>query len=166
MAARKKESEKMVRVEPSSVLSPFEDMEKWFEDMFRRPFPFFNLHSWPRLHRWNELDQVRASADLFDDGENVVLRVELPGIQKDDIEVTVTADLVTISGEKKKKEEKVKKKDYYRLECSSGSFAQSFRLPVGVVSDQAKAKFEDGILSIEIPKTEQAKKKVKQVKVE
>lgn len=95
----------------------------------------------------------------------MVLRVELPGIQKDDIEVTVTADLVTIAGEKKK-EEKVKKKDYYRLECSSGSFAQSFRLPVGVVTDQAKAKFEDGILSIEIPKTEQAKKKVKQVKIE
>ena len=165
MAIKKRESEKSVQVEPSGVLAPFEDMERWFEDMLRRPFPFLDLRSWPRLHRWNELDQVRASVDMFDDGENVVLRVELPGIQKDDIEVTVTADLVTISGEKKK-EKKVKKKDYYRLECSSGSFAQSFRLPVGVVSDQAKAKFEDGILSIEIPKTEQAKKKIKQVKVE
>jgi HSP20 family protein len=140
-------------------------MERWAEAMFRRPFPFFDLRSWPRLHRWNEVDQVRASADMFDDGKNVVLRVELPGLQKADIEVTVTADLVTITGEKKK-EEKIKKKDYYRLECSSGSFAQSFRLPVGLVTDQAKAKFEDGILSIEIPKTEQAKKKVKQVKVE
>lgn len=119
----------------------------------------------PGLTDGKKWTRSRASADLFDDGENVVLRVELPGIQKDDIEVTVTADLVTIAGEKKK-EEKVKKKDYYRLECSSGSFAQSFRLPVGVVTDQAKAKFEDGILSIEIPKTEQAKKKVKQVKVE
>ncbi len=165
MATKKKESEKMVRVEPSGVISPFEDMERWAEAMFRRPFPFFDLRSWPRLHRWNEVDQVRASADMFDDGKNVVLRVELPGLQKADIEVTVTADLVTITGEKKK-EEKIKKKDYYRLECSSGSFAQSFRLPVGLVTDQAKAKFEDGILSIEIPKTEQAKKKIKQVKVE
>ncbi len=165
MATRKKESKKMVRVEPSRVISPFGDMERWVEEMFRRPFPFFDLRSWPRLHRWNEVDQVRTSADMFDDGENVVLRIELPGIQKDDIEVMVTADLVTISGEKKK-EEKVKKKDYYRQECSSGSFAQSFRLPVGVVTDRAKAKFEGGILSIEIPKTEQAKKEVKQVKVE
>ncbi len=165
MAARKKKAEQMVRVEPSTVVSPLEDMERWFEDMFRKPFPFFDLRSWPRLHRWNEVDQVGTSADLFDDGENVVLRIELPGIQKDDVEVTVTADLVTISGEKRKEEE-VKKKDYYRRECSSGSFAQSFRLPVGVVTDRAKAKFKDGILSIEIPKTEQAKKKVKQVKVE
>ncbi len=165
MATKKRESEKMVRVEPSSVLSPFEDMERWVEDMFRRPFPFLGSHSWPRLHRWNEVDQVRAAADLFDDGKNVVLRVELPGIKKDEIEVTVTADLVTISGEKKK-ESKVKKKDYYRLECSSGSFTQSFRLPAGVVMDKAKAKFEDGVLSVQIPKTEQAKKDVKQVKVE
>ena len=165
MAARKKESEKIVRVEPSSVLSPFEDMERWFEDMLRRPFSFLDLHSWPRLHRWNEVDQIRASADLFDDGENVVLKVELPGIKKDEVEVTVTADLVTISGEKKK-ESKVKKKDYYRMECSSGSFTQSFRLPAGVVTDKAKAKFENGVLSVQIPNTEHAKKKVKQVKVE
>jgi HSP20 family protein len=165
MAIKKRESEKSVQVEPSRALSPFEDMERWFEDMLGRPFPFLDLRSWPRFHRWNEVDQVRASADLFDDGENVVLRVELPGIKKDEIEVTVTADLVTISGEKKK-EEKVKKKDYYRLECSSGSFTQSFRLPTGVMTDKAKAKFEDGVLSVRIPKTEQAKKKVKQVKVE
>ncbi len=165
MAIKKRESEKSVQVEPSRVLAPFEDMERWFEDMLRRPFPSLDLRSWPRLHRWNEVDQVRASADMFDDGENVVLRVELPGIKKDEIEVTVTADLVTISGEKKK-EEKVKKKDYYRLECSSGSFTQSFRLPAGVVTDKAKAKFEDGVLSVQIPKTEQAKKDVKHVKVE
>jgi HSP20 family protein len=165
MAIKKKESEKSVKVAPTRVLAPFGDMERWVEEIFRRPFPFFDLRSWPGLHGWNELDQIRASADMFDEGENVVLRVELPGIKKEEIEVTVTADLVTISGEKKK-EEKVKKKDYYRLECSSGAFTQSFRLPVGVISDKAKAKFEDGVLSVQIPKTEQAKKKVKQVKVE
>lgn len=60
MATRKKESEKLVGVEPSRALSPFDDMEGWFKEMIRRPFPFFDLCSWPRLNRWKEVDQVQG----------------------------------------------------------------------------------------------------------
>ena len=165
MAERKRESEKSVQVEPSRELSPFENMEGWFEEMFRRASPFLSTASWPWLHRWSDLDEVRASVDMFDDGENIVFKVELPGIDKEDIELTVTADLLTISGEKKK-EEKVEKRDYYRLECSSGSFTRSFRLPEGVRTDEGQAKFENGVLSVKVPKTEGAKKATKNVKVE
>ena len=79
--------------------------------------------------------------------------------------LNLTEDTVTISGEKKQ-EEKVEKKDYYRLERSYGTFTRSFRLPKEVQTDKAKATFKDGVLEVKVPKTEEAKKKEKKVPVE
>ncbi len=82
-----------------------------------------------------------------------------------DIDVTLTEDTLTLSGEKKK-EERVEKKDYHRLERSYGSFTRSFHLPKEVQTEKAAAKFKDGVLQIRIPKTEEAKKKEKKVLIE
>jgi len=86
-------------------------------------------------------------------------------MSKDDIDVKVTDDFITISGEKKK-EEKVEKKNYYRMERSYGSFTRSLRLPTEVQTEKATAKFKDGVLEVRIPKTEEAKKKEKKVLIE
>jgi len=67
---------------------------------------------------------------------------------------------------KRKKEEKVEEKNYYRYERSYGSFTRTFRLPVEVQTDKAKAKFENGVLEIRIPKTEEAKSKERKLTIE
>ena len=160
----KEESKEVVKTEPARALSPFEDMERRFEDLFRRPFSLIEPSWWPRL-RMPEMEEVSAKVDIFEEGDNFVVKAEIPGLKKEDIEVNLTGDMITISGEKKK-EEKVEKKDYYRVERSYGSFTRSFRLPKEVQTDKAKATFKDGVLEVKVPKTEEAKKKEKKVPVE
>ncbi len=159
--AKKKEEKELIRTEPSRFLAPFEEMERWFEDVFRRRI----MPTWfPRL-RWPEVEEVSPSFDIFEEGDDVVVKGELPGIKKEDLDVNLTDDTITISGEKKK-EERTERKDYYKLERSYGSFSRSFSLPEEVQTDKAKAKFKDGVLEIRVPKTEESKKKKKKVEIE
>lgn len=160
----KKTSKAIVKVEPSKALSPFEELERRIEDFFRRPFSIFGPTWWPRL-RLPEFEEITPSVDIFEEAEDVVVKAELPGMKKEDIEVKLTDNTITISGEKKK-EEKVEKKDYYRLERSYGSFCRAFSLPAEVQTDKAKAQFKDGILEVRIPKSEEAKRKEKKLLIE
>ncbi len=150
------------RPEVSGWLSPFERMEDLFESFFRRPF---GRPRWPGIPKWLEEIEPSPSVDIFEEGDDVVVKTELPGMSRDDIEVNLSDDALTLSGEKKK-EEKVEKKDYYRLERSYGSFSRSFSLPAEVQTDKAKASFKKGVLEVRIPKTEEAKKKVQKIKIE
>jgi HSP20 family protein len=160
----KKEKKELVKVEPAKALSPFQEMmERRFEDFFRRPFSLMPSW-WPRL-RMPEVEEIVPSMDIFTEGDDVVVKTELPGMKKEDIDVSLTKDTITISGEKKE-EEKVEKKDYYRFERSYGSFKRSFSLPSEVQTEKPSAKFKDGVLEIRIPKTEEAKKKEKKVMIE
>ncbi|NIO16996.1 MAG: Hsp20 family protein [Deltaproteobacteria bacterium] len=137
--------------------SPREEMERWFEDTMSKTFPLFGPSWWPRRAVF-EAEEIKPSVDIFEQGDDVVLKTELPGMTKDDISVTLKDDLITISGQKKR-EEKVDRENYYRVEVSYGSFSRTFRLPVEVQGEKVKAKFKDGILEIRIPKTEEEKKK-------
>jgi HSP20 family protein len=94
-----------------------------------------------------------------------VVKAELPGMEKDNIDVTLSDNRLTIKGEKKKEEE-VNKKGYYRSERSYGSFVRSLELPSEVQTDKIKAAFKNGVLEIRLPKTEQAKKKETRVKID
>lgn len=160
----KQESKEIVKTEPARALSTFEEMERRVEDLFRMPFSFMEPSRWPRK-RMSEMEGVSPIVDVFEEGDNFVVKAEIPGMKKEDIEVSLTDDMVTISGEKKH-EEKVEKKDYYRLERSYGSFSRSFRLPKEVQTDKAKATFKDGVLEVKVPKSEEAKKKEKKITVE
>ena len=160
----KKESKEVVKAEPARAISPFEEMEKRFEEFFRRPFSMLGPSWFPAI-RMPEIGEVSAKVDIFEEGNDVVVKAELPGMKKEDLDVNLTDDTITVSGEKKK-EEKIEKKDYYRVERSYGSFTRSFRLPKEVQSDKAKASFKDGVLEIRVPKTEEAMKKEKKVTIE
>ncbi|MGZ8198903.1 MAG: Hsp20/alpha crystallin family protein, partial [Burkholderiales bacterium] len=85
-------------------------------------------------------------------------KVEIPGIKKEDLHVSLTGNMMTIKGETKT-EEKEEKGDYYRCEISRGSFARSVMLPAEVDDSKAKAEMKDGMLEITLPKLEQAKKR-------
>ncbi|HVN94803.1 MAG TPA: Hsp20/alpha crystallin family protein [Syntrophorhabdaceae bacterium] len=156
-----KESKELVKKEADTPMVGLRDMERWFEDVFRRPFSLFG-HPFPRF---SQAEEIVPSIDILKDKDDIVVKAELPGVKKEDIDVTLTEDTITISGEKKNEQE-VKKKDYYHYESSYGSFSRTFNLPAKVQSDKAKTKIKDGILEIRIPKTEEAKKKEVKVKVE
>lgn len=158
---KKTEEKSLQPYRPFRWLTPFEDMEHMFEEFFRRPFG----RPWLPGLRWGEAVLPSPSVDIFEEGEDIVVKGELPGMEKENVEVNITDDTITISGEKKK-EEKVEKKNYYRLERTSGSFSRSFTLPAEVQVDSAKASFKNGILEVRIPKTEEAKKKSQKVKIE
>jgi HSP20 family protein len=163
MAKEKKEVEPY---RPSKAPSVFEQMDRLFEDFLGRRFvsPWWPSIRWPEI-RWPEGMEVSPSVDVFEEKDEIIIKAELPGMVKDDVNVNITENTLTISGEKKK-EEKVEKKDYYHLERSYGSFSRSLRLPADVQTEKAKATFRDGVLEIRVPKTEEAKKKEVKVKIE
>ena len=164
----KKTKKALQKVNPPKALSPvkemetrFHEMETRFEDFFSKPFSF--LPSWMPMMKMHGME-FSPSIDILTEGDNVVVKAELPGMKKEDIDVTLTHDTITISGEKKR-EKKIDKKDYHSIERSYGSFKRSFSLPSEVQTEKASAKFEHGLLEISIPKTEEAKTKEKKVMI-
>lgn len=164
MLKEKREKKELARVEPARGITPFEEMEKWFDEFFRRPFSMLGAPWWTR-GKAMEIGEVSSSVDMYEEEDDIVVKAEVPGMKKEDLDVSLTEDTITISGEKRL-EEKVERKNFYRSECSYGSFFRSFRLPKEVRPDQAKAKFENGILEIRIPMTEEAKKKERRLAIE
>lgn len=156
----KEGSQAPAKAEPARALSPFELMERQFENLFGRPFSM-----WSPIRRFITPEAFAPSVDIYEEDGNVVLKAELPGVSKEDVEVNLTDHLLTISAEKKK-EEKVEEKNFYRQERYYGSFTRSFEIPTEVQADQVKAKFQDGVLEVRLPKTEEAKKKAQKVPVE
>ena len=159
MAKETKEKEgKLQRVEPGRTPAPFEEMERFFENFLGRGWmrPF----GWDRPS-WSELipgfEGRMPKVDVIDRDEEIVVRAEVPGVTKDDLDVTVTDNVVTIRGETRH-EEKEEKGDYYRSEISRGSFSRSVTLPSNVSSDQAKATFSDGVLELSLPKIEKSRR--------
>ncbi len=148
--------------ESSRYLSPFEEMDHMFEDFFNRRF--FAPTWMPRM-RFNEMGDMSASVDMFEDGADLVIKAELPGMKKEEISIDFSGDVVTISGEKKS-EEKTERKDYYRVERSFGSFCRKLRLPVEIQVDNAKASFKDGVLELRMPKSERVKNNVRKITVQ
>lgn len=146
----------------------FERMADYFdrmrEDIMRRPFP----------ELWQPLKRLRASGfpgfstpavDLFEDKDNVVVKAEMPGLEKKDVEVKLTDSRLTIRGEKKKEEE-VKEEDYSYSERSYGAFARVLQLPCQVKGDKVKASFKNGVLEVKLPKSEEAKDRSVNVKID
>lgn len=98
------------------------------------------------------------STDIYEDKEEYLFRVELPGIRKEDVEIEMNNQTLVIKGEKKESQE-TKKEHYYRIETAYGSFYRAFRLPQNADSQKIKANLKDGILEVKVPKQEEAKPK-------
>jgi len=107
---------------------------------------------------------LMPSVDIVERENNFSIKVDLPGVDKKDVKITVQNDVLTIKGEKKQESEK-KDESYHRVERCYGSFQRSFTLPASVASDNIDASFDNGVLSINIPKLEEAKPKEIEVKV-
>lgn len=102
--------------------------------------------------------------DVFEQNGSIVVKAELPGIDKKDINVAVEDGDLVIQGERRS-EEKVEEKDFYRMERSYGSFYRRIPLPDGVTSDQIDAKYADGVLNVSIPKPKSVETKPVKISV-
>lgn len=137
------------------ALSPFEDMEKRFASMFHRGglFPFFDRpHLWDN---WSPFEGKTPSVDMIDKKDKILIKAELPGVNKEDIDVSVTDHTVTIRGTTSSDEEE-EKGSYYRHEISTGSYERVLAIPGNVDTSKVKAKFRNGMLKLTLPKTEKA----------
>ncbi|MBK5094587.1 MAG: Hsp20/alpha crystallin family protein [Deltaproteobacteria bacterium] len=104
------------------------------------------------------------AVDIYENSDFVVVKAELPGVEKNQISVEVKDGILSLRGERKFEKE-VKEESFHRIERSYGSFQRSFSLPVSVDQDQVTARFEDGVLEVKLPKKEKAKPKQIQVDV-
>jgi HSP20 family protein len=105
------------------------------------------------------------AVDIVENPEGFVVKVEVPGINKNDVKITVQNGVLTLRGERKAEEE-TKGESYRRVERSRGTFQRSFTLPTSVKSEKIDASYIDGILTITLPKAEEAKPKEIEVKVQ
>lgn len=140
---------------------PFrKEMEPFRREMERLWDRFFG-ETWlsrPFAEAW------QPSADIIETETGIVVKADLPGLDASDIDVSISEDVLTIKGEKRKEEEKTGER-YHSVERYYGSFQRSFRLPSSVQMDKAEATFEKGVLTISLPKTEEARKKEIKVQV-
>ena len=102
--------------------------------------------------------------DLAETDTSVVVKAEVPGMDAKELDITITGDVLTIRGGKKEEKEE-KTKTFHRVERRSGSFSRSVQMPCAVDAARVEANYKDGILTIDLPKKEAAKRKAIQVKV-
>lgn len=140
-------------VRPARALSPFEGMDRMFDRWFENFFQPGGL----RPYRMDWPETRIPKVDVIDRDDEVVMRAEVPGATKDDLDVSVSDNMVTIKGQTRR-EEKEERGDYYRREISQGAFARTIALPDNVDSGRAKAKFSDGVLELTLPKLEKSKR--------
>ncbi|MCK5481531.1 MAG: Hsp20/alpha crystallin family protein [Gammaproteobacteria bacterium] len=166
MTTREKSREKEKALQPratSPMTSPWEEMEQWFNEFGRRGWLHPFTRDWPtqELESMAPFEGRTPRVDMIDRDNEIVIKAELPGVKRDDVEVTLSENTVTIRAHTLR-EEKEEKEEYYRREMSRGDFQRTLTLPSGVDDAKAKASFADGVLELTIPKMEKtSKRKVK-----
>jgi HSP20 family protein len=140
------------------ALSPFDAMDRLFEGFFPHGWLQPWRRSWPS---WGEmpalLEAKMPHVDVIDRDEEIVVRAELPGVEKKDLDISVSDSTVILKGTTCHEEEE-EKGDYYRCEISRGAFARSVALPGEVDGAKAKALFKDGMLELTLPKIAKSKR--------
>jgi HSP20 family protein len=121
-------------------------MEQFFDERFMRPL-------WP----FEGERRMVPALDLYTTPEAVIAKIALPGVKPEDVEITITEDLVTISGSFEEIKEEPAEAGYVHKELAKGAFSRSFSIPMAVKVDAAKAEFKDGLLALTLPKTEEVK---------
>ncbi len=137
---------------------PFRDIDKWFEE------------SWPDL--WEMPESLAVSdtglkaprMDIYEKGNDLIVDVELPGMEAKDIDIEVKDNFLKVEAKKEEKKEE-KKKGYYRKEISSGYYKRVVPLPAEVKGESASASYDNGLLKIVIPKKKIEKDKKRKVRI-
>ena len=150
----KQEQSDVTSYQPPHGMNVFDEMERMFENFsptgWLRPL----RSSMPLMQDFStSFDTTMPKVDVIDRDGEIIIKAMVPGVEKKDLEISLTKNTVTIKG-KTSHEEKEEKGDYYRCEISKGSYMRTLTLPANVDEDRAKAKFKDGMLELTLPKLE------------
>ena len=144
----------LIRYEPFAAM----------DELFTR-FPSL-LGRWPRMSGNGEANLDWAPpVDISETGQEFVIRAALPAVKKEDVEITVEAGMLTLSGERRQKDEQ-KDEKFHKVESLYGSFSRSFALPETIDAGAISAESKDGVLTIHVPKTKVEAKKPTTIKVQ
>ena len=140
-------------------MRPYEEFERFFDRMLGR--------NWPKPFKWEapvwgdlmgSAEARMPSVDMLDHDDHLLVRAEIPGINKEDLKVLISDNVLTIKGDTKR-EDKKESGDYFRHEISRTSFARSVTLPVAVDASKVSAALTDGMLEVTIGKAEASKRR-------
>jgi HSP20 family protein len=151
---------------PSRLLdlwSPRGDIFDWVRDLQRRVDEAFGDFIVPS--RAGETFTLAPRVDVFEEEGDLVVKAEVPGVPKDDIEVTVKDGVLSLHAETKKEEEK-KERGYYRREMHYGAFTRQVALPVEVDEESAKAEYKDGVLEVRLKKAAPEKTGARKIEIQ
>lgn len=154
----RKPGEDIARPQDSRSLHPFEEVDRLFENLLTRGWlrPLqWDIPSFGDMHMPFEGKVPRV--DVVNRGKEVVVRAEIPGVDKKDLDVSMTDTAITIRGTTSQ-EQKEERDDYYRSEITKGSFSRTVELPDDVDAKKAKATFKDGVLELTVPKVTGSKR--------
>lgn len=148
-------SEMIPRSSSESMFS-FEDFDNFFDDFLSR--------RWPRLMEWGGssgmgMELGFPKVDILDRDNEIEVQAALPGFSKDDLEISINNQMITLRATTQKQEEQKTEGKYFRREIRRGEFQRTLALPENVDFDNAQASFKDGILRVVIPKTEKSQRK-------
>ena len=144
----------LIRWEPfGELMSLKQAMDRLFEESFVRPSRALSLLG----------EGAAVPIDMYQTDNEVVVKASLPGVKPEELDIHITGDTLSIKGETKAEKE-IKREDYHYQERRYGAFARSVTLPGGLQADKAEASFEDGVLTLTIPKSEAVKPKTVKVK--
>lgn len=150
-----------------TVLKPItrRDVAAWpgFGELENRLQHIFN--NWPLDTEGANGSEWVPAVDLAEEEDKYILTADLPGLTKEDINLSITDDVITLKGNRKTESEE-KKKGYHRIERSYGSFQRVFRIPGGVDSGKVEASFKNGVLNVALPKPEESRPRQIDVNIE
>lgn len=139
-----------------NTYNPFREMEEMEKSFFENPFGAFFGNS----------DLAEFKTDVTDEGDHYLLEADLPGFDKKDIQLDISGDVLTVKAERHSKfEEKDKQDKIVRVERSYGSYSRQFDVS-GINTDEIKAKYENGVLELKLPKREEIKPETKRLEIE
>lgn len=154
LAAQERSRRAMQRWEPSGGFGPFDFIDRMSDEMdrvFDRMFRDFGV---PRRPWWRSPGAMTARegtwtprVEAFQKGDRFIVRAELPGMKKDDVQVELTEDALTLHGERREEHEE-EHEGYYHSEREYGQFYRTIPLPEGVIGESARASFRNGVLEI------------------
>lgn len=143
----------LTRWEPArEMMTLREAMDRLFDDAFTRPLSVRD--------GWS---MASPAIDMYQTDNDVVVKASIPGIKAEEVQINVTGDILTLKGEARQEEDR-KERSWHIREQRFGSFERSIVLPTDVKSDQAEAVFENGILTITLPKADEVKPKTINIK--
>lgn len=148
-----------------SMLAPFEEFDRFFNQLKSRDWmhPSFQWPDAVQSHVPMLAEGRIPKVDIIDNEKDMLIRAELPGVDKKDLDISITNNTVTIKA-KTSYEKKEEKADYYRSEIALGLYTRTIGLPADVDIDQVKSTFKNGVLELTIPKLERSQRRA--IKVE